>query len=160
MAWWKEYVLFIIGIALLCGIINYLVSELHCKRIVRLVCGTFLALAVLGPLLSVDLSDSLDFEIEALSPERYVAVGKDAALKAQEQCIKESLQSYISSKAKESGMTVTSEIFLNEMMEPCYVRINVQGDSGRQHALEVLLEEDLGITKENLVWIWNQKKGG
>lgn len=160
MVWWKEYVLSMIGCVLLCSIIGHLASELRHKRLIHMVSGTFLALAVLGPLSSVEIPDSINFEIESISPDSYVDIGKQAAWEAQEQCIKESLQSYISSKASEFGVTVTSEIHLNEMMEPCFVRIYSQANLERQHELEVLLEEDLGITKENQVWIWNQEKDG
>lgn len=158
MAWWKEYILSIIGCVFFCGIIGHLVSDLRHKKVVQLVSGTLLTITVLGPLSSVDISDYMDFEIEAFSPEQYVDMGKQAAWNAQEQCIKETCESYISSKANELGMMVSSEVHLNEMMEPAIVRIHGQSDSTGQHALEVILEEDLGITKENQVWIWNQEK--
>lgn len=158
MAWWKEYVLTIIGCVYFCGIIGHLVTDLRHKRVVQLVSGTFLAITVLGPLSTVDISTYMDFEIEAFSPEQYVDIGKQAARNAQEQCIRETCESYISSKATELGMSVLPEVHLNEMMEPFIVRIYGQSDSMRQQELEMILEEDLGVTKENQVWIWNQVK--
>lgn len=158
MTWWKEYILSLMGCVLFCGIISHLISDLRYKRLIRLLTGTLLALTVFGPLTGAGIPDSLNIDVEVLSPEPYVEIGKQTARQAQEQCIREACESYISSKANEFGMTVTPEVYLNERMEPNFVRIYGQTNSVEQHRLEVMLEENLGITKENQVWIWNQGK--
>ena len=158
MAWWKEYALSIIICALFCGIITHVVSDLRFKKLIRLVCGTFLAVTVLGPLSSVEIADPYIFDAEAFSPETYVEMGKQAALNVQAQCIKDACESYISNKANDFGAVVTAEVFLDEKLKPYFAEIYSHSDSDQQSTVQQILEEDLGITKENQVWIWNQEE--
>ena len=159
MVWWKEYALSVIGRALLCGIIIHAVSSLRYSRLIRLVCGTVLAITVLKPLSSVQIGDSLKFDTDGLSPDTYVDLGKEKAEDKRKQCITDTCASYIFSKANELGMCVTAEVFLDEALIPDRVQINCQSGLERRKDLEEYMEEVLGITKEKQVWIWNQEKG-
>ena len=159
MAWWKEYLLSVIGCALFCGILRNLISDLRFQKLFRLISGILLSLIVLGQLPSIDIAESLRFDSATFSPEVYVDLGIQAAQKERERCIKEACESYISNKANEQGSHVTSEVFLNEQMRPYCVRLYGQVDAALQGELEAALEKDLGITKENQLWIWNQEKG-
>ena len=117
-----------------------------------------LAVTVWGPLITMDPGYSLAMTIDNVSPESYIALGRQAAFKVQEQCIKEASESYISDKAEAMGVSVTAEISLNDNMEPYRAQLHAQDGAEQQKILEQVLEEDLGITKENQVWIWNQVK--
>jgi hypothetical protein len=120
-----------------------------------LISGTVFAVVILAPLSSVNLMDFQDFKEESLSPELYVDLGKDTARKAYELRIKEACESYISNKANELGLTVLTEVHLSKTMEPDFVKIYGHAEAECQDQLEIILEDDLGITKENQVWMWN-----
>ena len=159
MAWWKEYILSVIGCVLFCGILSNLVSDLRFQKLIRLISGTLLSLVILGKLPSIDIAESLRFETAMFSPEVYVDLGKQVAQKEQERCIKEACESYISNKANEKGRMIASEVYLDDQMRPYRAQMYGQVDTELQSELEGVLEKDLGITKENQLWIWNQEKG-
>ena len=159
MEWWKEYILSVIGCVLFCGILSNLISELRFQKLIRLISGTLLSLVILGQLPSIDIGDSLRFKIEKFSPEEYVNLGEQIAQKEQEQCIKEACESYISNKANEMGRSVTSDVYLDGQMRPYRAQLYGYVDTELQSDLTSILEKDLGITKENQLWIWNQERG-
>ena len=159
MVWWKEYILSVIGCVLFCGILSNLVSDLRFQKLIRLISVILLSLVILGKLPSIDIAESLRFETAMFSPEVYVDLGKQVAQKEQERCIREACESYISNKAKEMGRMITSEVYLDDQMRPYRAQMYGQVDTELQSELEGVLEKDLGITKENQLWIWNQEKG-
>lgn len=159
MVWWKEYILSVLGCILFFVIISQIVQDLRYKKLIHIVCSLFLTIVILKPLTSVELYDTVKFDPVKFSPAVYLDTGKQAARNAQEECIKEACESYIASKANEFGLEITSEVFLNEDLIPYFAQINSCDSLEAKSRLEELLEEDLGITKENQVWIWNQEKG-
>ena len=110
-------------------------------------------------LLDMHINDWNPEFLSRFSPEVYVDLGKQVAQKEQERCIKEACESYISNKAKEMGRMITSEVYLDDQMRPYRAQMYGQVDTELQSELEGVLEKDLGITKENQLWIWNQEKG-
>ena len=158
MAWWKAYLLSIIGCALFCGILVQIVSDLRSRKMIQLLCGMLLAITLLRPLSSISIDDTWKFDMEGISPDTYIDMGRQEAKNVQEECIMEACESYVTNKAKDFDMLVTADISLDENMRPVSARINVKSDSGKFQILEQILEEDLGITKENQTWIWDQEK--
>lgn len=156
--WWKEYVLSIIACVLICGVITQFSFDSRHKKLIQLVCGTLLALILMSPMLSVDIADTLDLNLDGFSPEEYIDMGRREAEAAQKACIKEACESYISSRANDFGLIITASVHLDANMQPVTAQIYVQSDSDQTEKLKQILEEDLGITKENQSWIWNQEK--
>jgi hypothetical protein len=156
--WWKSYILSIIGCILFCGIILQIVSDFRAKKTIQLISGTVLAITLLAPLSSFSFRDIQKLDRETISPEIYIDMGRQEARNAQEVCIKDAYESYVKNKANELGMLVTVNVSLDEDMYPCFARIYAQSGSDKVKRLEEILEEDLGITKENQIWIWNQEK--
>lgn len=159
MVWWKEYILSVIGCVLFSGIISQIALDLRYKKMIHMACSVLVTIVILGPLTSFKIKDALKFEMEIYSPDIYLDIGKQTAQITREECIKSACESYIANKANGLGLEVTSEVFLNENLIPYFVRIYGQADADAEHCLKELLEKDLGITKENQVWIWNQEKG-
>jgi hypothetical protein len=155
MIWWKDYVLSILGCVLVGEIISQIVSDLRYKNLIQLIYGVVLIMVLLNPLSEGNIADSIDFAIEAVSPQEYIDLGQRKARKMQAQCIKEACESYISNKANELGLTVLTEVHLSKTMEPDFVKIYGHAEAECQDQLEIILEDDLGITKENQVWMWN-----
>lgn len=158
MIWWKDYVMSILGCVLVGEIISQIVSDLRYKTLIQLIYGVVLIMVLLNPLSEGNIADSIDFAIEAVSPQEYIDLGQQKARKMQEQCIKEACESYISNKAKDLGVFLTSEIQLDNNLKPRDAQIYAQANSEQQRVLEQILETDLGITKGNQVWILHQEK--
>lgn len=158
MIWWKEYVLSILGCVLVGEIISQIVSDLRYKNMIQLIYGVFLTIVLLSPLSDGHIADSVDFAIESVSPQEYIAAGQQESRKIQIECIEEACESYISNKAKDLGVFLTTEIYLGDDLEPRGAQIYAQANSEQQRVLEQTLETDLGITKGNQVWILHQEK--
>ena len=52
---------------------------------------------------------------------------------------------------------ITTEVYLDDQMRPFRAEMYGRVDTELQSELEAVLENDLGITKENQLWIWNQE---
>lgn len=155
---WEQYALSVIGCVLLSECIIYLSDNLHYEKIIRLVCGALLTITVLEPIISLDGFDFKNFDTEQFHSEEFVNAGKMAARHTQELYIKEACESYILSVASEIGEQITAEISIDENLHPSAVRICGKLELQQQKELEQILEKDLGITKENHLWIWSQEK--
>lgn len=158
MDWWREYILSVVCSVLIGGVVVNLVSDLRYGKLIRFVYGTCLAVSVLGPLSVADITDSVDFSLESESPELLIERGRQEALRMREECITEACETYISNKAKDLGAIVTADVYLDETLKPYFAEIYPQTDSEQYPGLEQILEDDLGITKENQAWIWNREK--
>jgi len=157
---WKEYVLSIIICTLYCGILTGMVSGTARKKLMQLICGASLVVAVLYPVSGLDLY-KYDFD-EFLGDYRnaaqdYVSLGMDMAMEEKGRYIKNACAAYICNKAASQGAKVTAEVYLDDELLP--VGAEISGHSGQQaeEKLICMLESDLGITRENQVWIWNRK---
>lgn len=158
MEYWNHYAFSIIGCAVICGAIQIFLDDPRQKKLFQLMSGTVLVIVVLRPLSSVDLHPILEAEwIKAPPADSVVEMGKDLARKEQEQYIKEACEAYILEKAEDLGMSISAEIGLDKDLVPAFAKIVTESEAEMQDALELVLEADLGITKENQIWIWNQE---
>lgn len=160
MGTWKAYVFSIIGVILVSGIITQIVSDLRYRKLIQLISGLALAVVVFEPVSTVDFSGIGDIGAENLSPDVYIDIGRQEALSHQSLCIKQACETYISNKAKELDSTVISEVYLDEQLKPYRVQMIGEIDLAQKTDLEQILEDDLGITKENQVWILNPEIDG
>lgn len=154
----QSYVLSVILGALCCSMICRISGS---TKLVRLVSGIVLGIVVLQPLglfrgIRLAESDSLDFA----PGEAYVEDGERLARQAQALHIQTACEAYILEKAQSLGQQLEVRILLEEDMIPtkAIIRGEVSGKGRTQ--LEQILENDLGLTKENQRWIGNQEKNG
>lgn len=155
---WKHYSFSIIICALYCSIITDLISDSRQKRITQFICGTLMGILVLRPLSGIELEKMMlhGWDIPN-SAAAYISMGEAAANNAQRQYIKDACEAYISSKAKVLGTGIVTSVQLDANMVPVYAEIQGTKDLSVRHQLENILETELGITKENQKWIWNQE---
>lgn len=157
---WKGYTISIIVGALFCGIISDLVSDSRRKKLIHLISGTVLTVTVLGPVSRIEIQE---FGFDDFMgghkkiAQDYVAIGEGVAQMEKERYIKEAFAAYICNKASALGADVTAEIYLDEELRP--IRAEIIGHSAPELETELahMLELNLGITKENQVWIWSQE---
>lgn len=149
----RQYVLSVVAAALICGILSGFVQGGFHKQWIRLICGFFLTITILGPLADVDLNSLQKWGLPELQEaETATAMGKQAAEKAISDIIIMESEAYILDKAAAMNTNITVEITLDAQQTPEQIVLcgNVSPYARRQ--LESILESDLGITKENQRW--------
>ncbi len=123
---------------------------------IRMVCGLFLAFTVMNPVTKLNMG-ILDAFSENLHPDAEAAVSAGAELADQSlrEIIKQETQTYILDKARKMGYVLEADVTVGEGDPPVpeFVRITGSIPAHLQTNMEVLLEEELGISKENQQWI-------
>lgn len=117
----------------------------------KLICGVFLALALLHPLGSLDLPEV------SLTPflrdaEEAVRDGRSQTLAAQNDIITDSLEAYILTKAAELGLELDAEVTLNAESLPASVTLTGRASPSEQEVLINSLCAALGLGKEEIRW--------
>lgn len=149
-------ILSLIGGAMVCGVILSLVPKGQFEASLKLICGVFLTICLLHPLMNFSypsLSDELLPE-EAFAPEDVFLRGEDFARRELCQRIKQETKEYILDKADAMNICVSAEVTLSDtdIPVPTAVTIYTSADLSAREALSRILSEDLGISKENQLW--------
>ncbi len=159
MAGWKEYILSVVTVSLVCGVILQMASGK--KEILQLVCGVVMTLAVLQPVSRIRMEDFWNSSRFLPEPaDTWLAEGKKAAQSMKEQYITEAYEAYILDKAKNLGTELTADITVDENCLPVFAEIQGNFDGEIRLILEQILTCDLGITKENQRWTGNPGNSG
>lgn len=155
---WEQYLLSILICTLTCGIISQILMDTKRKKLVRMICGIVIGIAIFYPLTKVNLEKYMYFpDADWKDSDFYISAGEKLSLTEQEKCIKTYCETYILDKAKELDAEIAVEIVLNEEKLPCFAQIQYGTDSKIQNELQRILETELGISKENQKWIRNQE---
>lgn len=155
---WKTYLFSIIVIALSFSLLSQLITNGKKKALMRLITGTAMAVSILYPLSGINLKNLLVIPIpKKNAAEYYISEGKKTASEAQEKFIEDACEAYILDKAKALGSNIVAEVSLNTDLIPSFAELHGEVDANVQLQLEKILTADLGITKENQKWIWNQE---
>ncbi len=152
-----RYLVAVTAGAALCAVIRRLAGvSAGNQKIIHLITGVFLALAVISPLKYVDL-DMLptigeDFRLEA---EHAAAMGEAASREQMCAIIKEETQAYILDKALDLNAQIQVEVFVSEEDIPVLRGVTVKGNISpyAKKRLMSILEKDLGLSEEAQTWI-------
>lgn len=148
-----KYVVSLTTAAILCGILLSLLKDDSLRKLLRLVCGIFLILAVLEPLTEISSSDfSWQYSAYVSEGRAAAAVGEELAADARNRIIKEELHSYILDKAVSTGAEIEAELTLDENGVPVFVHISGKWTPESKSDISRFLSEELGIAKENQQW--------
>lgn len=157
MAQFSRYVLSVISAGLVIGILRELAGKNgSIGGIIRVICGLFLTFTIIAPVSRLDFS-SIDLFIREYSLEgaHYSAQGEADADRTYQAIIKEQTEAYILDKAQSLQVKIQADVTLDESDVPVPVFVCLSGDVSpyAKQQLEVMLEEELGIAKENQKWI-------
>ena len=153
----RQYVLSIAVAAILCGLVLSMAPKGQFQGILKLVCGVFLALLVIEPVTRLDPSGLLfrfrgDWQADGAAA---AAFGEEAARDATSSYIKQESEAYILDKARDLGFSLDVDVSVGEddlpLPEVAVIRGSMPESVRRE--LAQLIEENLGIAKENLQWI-------
>ena len=157
MDWLREYVISVAAAAIIVGILMNLTSGKDTSGVLlRLIAGLFLAFTVIRPIAGLDIGN-IGTYFTALSEDGTAAVteGENLARDAYCSYIKSQTEAYILDKAEGYGAELTVEVYLNEgdKVVPAGVRLRGNVSPYGKACLQNMMEEELGILKENQLWI-------
>lgn len=147
-----QYILSITVVAMICSLACSFVEGGFAKTPVRMLCGCILALTIVQPFHSImipDISSWLESYMNEAA--HYADEGREAADSSVSEIIKQQTEAYILDKANRFNADLTVEISLQEYM-PVSVNLSGQISPVGKMQMELMLENDLGIAKEHIVW--------
>ncbi len=151
-----EYLLSVTGAAMLCAVVLRLLDgKGNAAAAAKMLTGIFMAVTVLTPLTNFRLSDALEL-LPQLNTDAQgaVAQGEASAKKALQEGISHQVEAYILDKAEKLGVKLAVEVELSSDAIPVPVRVRLRGNVSpyAKTRLQSILQNDLGIDKENQIW--------
>lgn len=148
-----SYVWSLICAALIAGILQSLLKEGGCARVLKLLCGVFFMVTALKPMLKLEIPDltqwASSWEEEG---EAAVRAGEDSFSQAYSDGIRQRLEAYILDKAAQLGLSVQVRLTLSPEGLPEAAVLSGIGQEREKEQLMTILTNDLGIPKEKLQW--------
>lgn len=149
----RDYLLSVTAAALICGIIGTLTGKTsNISKVLKLLCGLFLAATVIKPLINMKVDNIYSFtESLTVSSDLAVMQGEKIASDEMKRIIKEKTEAYILDKANALGAQVAVEIVLEEYVP---VGVTVRGDISpyvRSNLADSITRE-LNIPAEEQIW--------
>ena len=156
MDWFREYLLRLICGALLCGIVNGLLSKKGALgAAVKLITGIFMVITMVSPLLRVRIDHITDY-FDGISSDADAAVesGQKDAADALRANIKSKTEAYILDKAKSYGAELTVEVRVDGSDLPAPSSVSVSGSISPygKRQLSSIIADELGIALEDQEW--------
>ena len=160
MTWIREYVMQVIGAAMICGVIRLLVGTKGAVvGTVRLLTAVFMLLTILSPISGIALPDLRDWT-DSITQDGEDLVNEGIRYQRQElvSYIKAHIEAYILDKATALGAEISVQVHLSGDALPAPNGVTVEGAISPygKTKLSGILEKDLGIPMEAQTWISNQ----
>lgn len=153
MTFLRTWLLSVVASAVLVSAAVLLAGDGTMRRVVRFTGGVVLLIALLRPLLEIELSAlSIDvpaWRAAAAELEITLSTQQNAALSSR---IAEQTAAYIEDKADELGISVRAEVTTEET-EGVPLPASVRLYGGKNEALSAYIAHELGIAEERQEWI-------
>lgn len=116
MEGFRQYILSLIGAALVCGVVKNLVGTCgKNEEIIHIICGIFMAITALSPVVRIEIPDLSSYVQPFFSTAAEVSrEAKESSKEDQADIIKEQTRAYILEKANSHNMDVDVEVALDE----------------------------------------------
>ncbi|MBR4972417.1 MAG: hypothetical protein IKY59_05545 [Oscillospiraceae bacterium] len=153
----SQYVRSVTGAALIGAmVLRLLEGKGSAAGIGKIMVGIFMALTVIAPITQVELSDFwLWIPDVRLDAQASVEDGKTITKNALALSISNRVEAYILDKAAQMDVSLTVQVELSDDTIPVPVRIQLQGNASpyAKNRLQNIIRDELGIDKENQIWI-------
>ena len=155
MAGFSGYVLSVISATIITAIISSFFNGKNAiSGIIKLVSGLFLTFVIISPLTKLDFSRVNDYLEEfTLEGVEAASVGENLAKEAEGDIITGHVQAYILDKAKFYGAQLDVEVVLDQNNIPVSVKLGGNISPYAKAQMAAIITEDLGISKEQQIWI-------
>lgn len=149
----RQYAISVVAAAMICGVLSSLLQNSAAKELVKLLCGLFLTVTVISPLVDIDFDALMEFSFPYTQEAEYVAArGENMARETIADIIKTETEAYILDKAAELNTELTVEVTVSDDRIPVSAVLSGDISPYARQQLENILQRDLGIAKENQVW--------
>jgi hypothetical protein len=152
----RGYLLRLIAAAMVCWMAHAMMKkDTPVAAIGKLLCGVFMALTVLSPMMEFRIPDLMAYaEDYSTAAAQAAAMGQNFTNGAMTEIIKQRCASYILDKAREFGAELTVDIQVTEdfMPVPCAVTITGAVSPYARLRLGELITANLGIGEEAQFW--------
>lgn len=149
----RHYVFSVICVVLICTVVSSLVHASIFRKIMKLLCGTVITIAVIQPFSKIDIENPLEISLPYDSRADEISeMGTQMAREAMSDIIKSKTEAYVLDKAEELGASVTINITIGSDCIPLSACISGEISPETKIKLENILEIEAGITKENQRW--------
>ena len=149
----KDYLLSITAAALVCGIaISITGKNGSIPKIMKMLCGLFLAAAVIKPAVEVRIENIYDFTDNLTAKgELAVVQGENMAAEEMKRIIKQKTETYILDKANALGAEITVQVVLEDYIP---ARVTIMGDVSPfvKSNLSASITQELNIPPEEQIW--------
>lgn len=152
----REYMISVTAAAILCACIRSLFAEKNMTgKIIQLICGLFLSFTVVRPIADIHIQDFALFAADIQYRAREAAVsGEEFSRSAMADIIKNKTEAYILDKARALNVQIAVNVTVNEeVMLPQRVKISGSVSPYARQTLSAMIQEELGIPKEDQLWI-------
>ena len=156
----QEYIISVVAAAIICAIIQSLtLKNTAGTSIIKLLCGVFLAITVIAPLKSFQFEDITEkINILQADAKEYTNEGITAAVSERNAIIKKQTEAYVTNRAESIGLDILVSVQLSDQDMPLPEEIEITGSASpyKKEQLNNYISQDIGIAKENIIWISNQ----
>lgn len=150
-----RYILSVICTALVCGITSDLAAKTAFHKQLQFLCGVFLTVAMVQPLIRLDVDPSSFFSRESMQESNeLIARGEEQTRFQIGSVIQEQCEAYILSEAKKQNadISVTVALDSSDPPKPLWVHLTGEMDSEKKTILQEIIEADIGVPKERQLW--------
>ena len=152
-----QYILSVVSAAVISGILSSTVSSKSTAGgLIRMLCGLFLAFAVIAPL------GRLNYDVLSAFSDTYFdegvtasAQGEKLARESVAEIIKQETEAYILDKAAAMQVQISVEVTVSQGDSPIPEQVTVVGTLTlrEKRLLQEMIETELGIPEERQQWI-------
>lgn len=151
------YLLSVMAAAIVCAIVKRLLEGKGAAAAVgKMLCGVFLLFTMIAPLTDITLLPLGDItDVWQAEAADAIAQGENSARAEWERGISDRVEAYILDKAAQYGAQLTVTVALGSDAIPLPQRVTIQGNISPygKTQLQSWIAENLGIAKEDQVWI-------
>ena len=151
----QRYIVSVCGAAIVVSVIQVLLPKDNgLFRIVKIVCGLFLTVTMLSPMLRDRVLDMSILKGNwSDSADQFIDSGTKMAMDQKNAIIKQRTQAYILEKAESMGLSISTEVTLDpESNQPGCVVLTGNLTPYEKSVLSQYIQQNLAIPKERQQW--------
>lgn len=151
----RQYVISISAAAVFCGVINAILMKTGSHKLIKLLCGAFLAVALLNPVRKFSLDDLEEYLRNDISFDTAaVDKGSEIAREAMARMVAENTEAYILDCAGSYGADLSVTVCVSEDPVPVPEAVTICGAVSPyiKTLLQRAIRDDLGISPEDQTW--------
>lgn len=150
----RQYVISIVAAAIICGGITALIGKKNTVGgIVKFLCGLFMTITAIGPLVTLRLPNELTFW-DGLQADAQAAAfeGEKVGDEMRSAIITEQLETYVLEKAESLELEICVDVTLNDSFLPELVIIQGAASPYARGRLCSYISDNFGISEDSVKW--------